>query len=313
MSYFSTCACLSDRRKYSSFFRTIPSDYYQAKALASLVKRYGWTWIGALQSDNDYGKNGISAFTKEVEKMGVCIAFVGTILRTYPQSKITEVVELIKQSTVKVILAFVPEGDLYPVMRETVKQNITGIQWIASEAWVTAARPSTPEMFKSFGGTVGFVVRKMAMPKLGTYLKNISPYFPSQSTFVSDFWETMVGCKPCLNCEPLPFANVTLNSQMCTGEEKLNYTDKFFDVTQVRVTYNVYQAVYATAHAIHKLLFCQRDKNNVLRQCLNVSQITPKLVSKLVYLFVKTLKHHKLTVSLTISYLIPRSVITYRV
>uniref|UniRef100_A0A9J8A825 G-protein coupled receptors family 3 profile domain-containing protein n=1 Tax=Cyprinus carpio carpio TaxID=630221 RepID=A0A9J8A825_CYPCA len=266
VSYFSTCACLSDRRKYPSFFRTIPSDYYQAKALASLVKQYGWTWIGALQSDNDYGKNGISAFRKEVEKMGVCIAFVGTILRTYPQSKIIEVVELIKQSTVKVILAFVPEGDLYPLMRETVNQNITGIQWIASEAWVTAARPSTPEMFKSFGGTVGFVVRKMAMPKLGTFLKNISPYFPSQSTFVSDFWETIVGCKPCLNCEALPFANVTLNSQMCTGEEKLNYTDKFFDVTQVRVTYNVYQAVYAIAHAIHKLLFCQRDKNNVLRQ-----------------------------------------------
>ncbi|XP_039528979.1 extracellular calcium-sensing receptor [Pimephales promelas] len=192
VSYFSTCACLSDRRKYPSFFRTIPSDYYQAKALASLVKRYRWTWIGVLQSDNDYGRNGISAFTKEVDKMGVCIAFIGTILRTYPQSKIVEVVEMIKQSTVKVILAFVPEGDLYPLMKEIVKQNITGIQWIASEAWVTAARPSTPEIFKSFGGTVGFVVRKMAMPKLGRYLKNISPYSPSQSSFVSDFWETMV-------------------------------------------------------------------------------------------------------------------------
>ncbi len=104
-------------------------------------------------------------------------------------------------------------------MRETLKQNITGIQWIASEAWVTAARPSTPEMFKSFGGTVGFVVRKMAMPKLGTYLKNISPYFPSQSTFVSDFWETMVGCKPCLNCEPLPFANVHSTAK-CAQEKK---------------------------------------------------------------------------------------------
>ncbi|XDV29281.1 hypothetical protein PO909_032418 [Leuciscus waleckii] len=260
VSYFSTCACLSDRRKYPSFFRTISSDYYQAKALSSLVKRYGWTWIGVLQSDNDYGRNGISAFTKEVDKMGVCIAFVGTILRTYPQSKIIEVVEMIKQSTVKVILAFVPEGDLYPLMKEIVKQNITGIQWIASEAWVTAARPSTPEIFKSFGGTVGFVVRKMAMPKLGPYLKNISPYSPSQSSFVSDFWETMVGS-----------ANFTRNSQVCTGKEKLNYTDKFFDVTQVRVTYNVYQAVYAIAYAIHKLLFCQKDKNNVLRQCLNVS------------------------------------------
>ncbi|XP_073671759.1 extracellular calcium-sensing receptor [Paramisgurnus dabryanus] len=250
VSYFSTCECLSDRSKYPSFFRTIPSDYYQAKALASLVQRHGWTWIGALQSDNDYGRNGISAFTKEVEKEGVCIAFVGTILRTYPPSKINEVVELIKQSTVKVILAFVPEGDLYPLMKEVVRQNITGIQWIASEAWVTAARPSTPEMFKSFGGTVGFVVRKMAIPKLGPFLKNISPYSPSQSDFV-----------------------------MCKGDEKLNYTDKFFDVTQLRVTYNVYQAVYAIAHAIHKLLFCKTDQNNLIIQCLNISQITPKLVS----------------------------------
>ncbi|XP_051512774.1 extracellular calcium-sensing receptor [Myxocyprinus asiaticus] len=278
VSYFSTCACLSDRKKYPSFFRTIPSDYYQAKALAAIVKLYGWTWIGALQSDNDYGRNGISAFTKEVEKMGVCIAFVGTILRTYPQSKILEVVELIKQSTVKVILAFVPEGDLHPLMIEVVAQNITGIQWIASEAWVTAARPSTPEMFKSFGGTVGFVVRKMAMPKLGPFLKNISPYSNSQSAFIGDFWEIMVGCRPCLKCA-LQSANVTHNSQDCTGEEKLNFTDKFFDVTQVRVTYNVYQAVYAIAHALHELLFCKMDTNYVLRQCLNVSQITPKMVS----------------------------------
>ncbi|XP_057203748.1 extracellular calcium-sensing receptor [Triplophysa rosa] len=276
VSYFSTCACLSDRSKYPTFFRTIPSDYYQAKALASLVQQYRWTWIGALQSDNDYGRNGISAFTKEVEKMGVCIAFVGTILRTYPQNKINEVVELIKQSAVKVILAFVPEGDLYPLMKEVVKQNITGIQWIASEAWVTAARPSTPEMFKSFGGTVGFVVRKMAMPKLGPFLKNISPYSTSQSMFVSDFWETMAGCKPCLNCAPS--ANVTLN-QICKGEEKLNYTDKFFDASQLRVAYNVYQAVYAIAHAIHKVLFCNTDQNDVTKQCLNISQITPKQVS----------------------------------
>ncbi|XP_060780429.1 vomeronasal type-2 receptor 1-like [Neoarius graeffei] len=193
VSYFSTCACLSDRTKYPTFFRTIPSDYYQAKALAFLVKQYGWTWIGVIQSDNDYGQNGISAFTKEVEAHGVCIAFVGTVLRTYPQSKILEAVKLIKQSTVKVILAFAPERDIYPLMNEVVKQNITGIQWIGSEAWVTAGSLSTPEMFKYFQGTIGFVVRKMAMPKLAPVLKDISPYNDSESGFVSDFWETLVG------------------------------------------------------------------------------------------------------------------------
>ncbi|XP_066540567.1 extracellular calcium-sensing receptor [Hoplias malabaricus] len=192
VSYFSTCACLSDKMKYPTFFRTIPSDYHQAKALAYLFKRYGWTWIGVLQSDNDYGRNGILAFTQEVKELGVCIAFIGTVLRTYPQSKILQVVEMIKKSTVKVILAFVPEGDLYPLMKEVVNQNITGIQWIASEAWVTADRPSTPEMFKSFGGTIGFVVQKMVIPKLGPVLKGISPYHDLESSFVSEFWETLV-------------------------------------------------------------------------------------------------------------------------
>ncbi|XP_026048654.1 extracellular calcium-sensing receptor-like [Astatotilapia calliptera] len=192
ISYFSTCACLSDRTKYPTFFRTIPSDYFQAKALAALVKHFGWQWIGAIQSDNDYGRNGILAFKEEVEKFGICIAFVGTILRTYTKDRFLKVVEIIKQSTVKVILAFVPEGDFYPLMKEIVNQNITGIQWIASEAWITASRPSTPEIYTAFGGALGFVVQKMAIPNFKHFLTSISPYTDPHAPFVKDFWEIIV-------------------------------------------------------------------------------------------------------------------------
>ncbi|KAI9538757.1 hypothetical protein NQZ68_012410 [Dissostichus eleginoides] len=205
VSYFSTCACLSDRAKYPTFFRTIPSDYFQAKALAALVKHFGWQWIGAIQSDNDYGLNGILAFTEEVKKLGVCIAFVGKIKRTYSMDKILEVVEMIKQSTVKVILAFVPEGDFYPLMKEVVKQNITGIQWIGSEAWITASRPSTHEIYQAFGGALGFVVNKMAIPNLRQFLTGINPYDDPSDAFVKDFWETIVGCRPVLPGEDAQF------------------------------------------------------------------------------------------------------------
>uniref|UniRef100_A0A3B5LZS2 G-protein coupled receptors family 3 profile domain-containing protein n=1 Tax=Xiphophorus couchianus TaxID=32473 RepID=A0A3B5LZS2_9TELE len=261
VSYFSTCACLSNRAKYPTFFRTIPSDYFQAKALAALVKHFGWEWIGAIQSDNDYGRNGVLAFKEEVKKFGICIAFVGTVLRTYPQEKILKVVEMIKQSTVKVILAFTPEGDFYPLMREIVKQNITGIQWIASEAWITAARPSTPEMYQAFGGALGFVVQKMNIPNLYPFLMNINPYRDPSEPFVKDFWETMVGCKPSSNVSDTGAAKI------CAGNETLmdHTQDVFFNVSQLRVTYNVYKAVYAIAHALHQLVFCRPVTHHLQR------------------------------------------------
>uniref|UniRef100_A0A671U4C1 G-protein coupled receptors family 3 profile domain-containing protein n=1 Tax=Sparus aurata TaxID=8175 RepID=A0A671U4C1_SPAAU len=228
VSYFSTCACLSNRAKYPSFFRTIPSDYFQAKALAALVKRFGWQWIGAIQSDNDYGRNGILAFIQEVKKLGVCVAFVGTVLRTYSKDKILDVVEMIKKSTVRVILAFIPEGDFYPLMEEVVKQNITGIQWIGSEAWITGSQSSTPEIYQAFGGALGFVVQKMAIPNLKPFLTNISPYTDPNA---------------------------------------------FFNVMDLRVSYNVFKGVHAIAHALHQLLFCQPVGEKMFGNKQNISKV----------------------------------------
>ncbi|XP_076002400.1 extracellular calcium-sensing receptor-like [Genypterus blacodes] len=277
VSYFSTCACLSDKSKYPSFFRTIPSDYYQAKALAALVKHFGWQWIGAIQSDNDYGRNGILAFTEEVKKLGVCIAFVGTVLQSYKTEKILQVVDMIKRSTVKVILAFVAENDFYALIKEVVKQNITGIQWIGSEAWITAAELSTPEIYRSFAGTIGYMIKKMAMPKLKPFLENISPYTDPTAAFVGDFWEIMVGCRPLLNGK---INGTHTKTEICTGTESLtNLEDVFFNVTELRVSYNVYNAVYAIAHALHQLVFCEPVGGKAMKPCLNLSDIQPKQIA----------------------------------
>ncbi|KAM9318696.1 extracellular calcium-sensing receptor-like [Pholidichthys leucotaenia] len=277
VSYFSTCACLSDRAKYPTFFRTIPSDYFQAKALAALVNHFGWQWIGAIQSDNDYGRNAIQAFTEEVNKLGICVAFVGTVKRTYGRDKILDVVELIKSSTVKVILAFSPEGDFTPLMKEVVKQNITGIQWIGSEAWITAPQPSTPEIYQAFGGALGFALQKMAIPNLEQFLKGINPFTDPQAAFVKEFWEIMVGCTPVL---PGIHMSTEGRNKMCRGNETLeNSRDVFFNVTQLRVSYNVYKGVYAIANALHQLIFCQPAGEMRVKPCLNLSDIQPKEVA----------------------------------
>ncbi|GCC32249.1 hypothetical protein chiPu_0010710 [Chiloscyllium punctatum] len=248
--------------------RTVPSDLFQAKALAQFVEHFGWTWIGTIGGDNEYGRSGIQAFSELVQRAGVCIAFSETILRTYSKERILKIVGTIKMSTAKVILAFASEGDLYPLLKEVVRQNITGIQWVASEAWITAARPSTKDNFKSLGGTIGFASRKMAIPKFKDFLLSLRPSIHSTDHFVNVFWETIFGCT--FNRDSSVF-----RAKKCTGREKLQkVNNSFFDVTQLRVSYNVYKAVYAIAHALHSLLFCE-DELLGAYLCANVSNIEP--------------------------------------
>ncbi|KAF7651636.1 hypothetical protein LDENG_00108190, partial [Lucifuga dentata] len=64
---------------------------------------------------------------------------------------------------------------------------------------------------------------------------------------------------------------------MRTGTESLsNSHHVFFKVTELRASFNVYKAVYAIAHALHHLVFCEPVGGKAMRPCLTISEIQPK-------------------------------------
>jgi len=75
ISHFASCKCLSDKKEFPSFLRTTPSDAFQAIAFAQLVTYFGWLYMGTLEVNRDYGKQGIDQFMYEAEETGICIAF----------------------------------------------------------------------------------------------------------------------------------------------------------------------------------------------------------------------------------------------
>ncbi len=75
ISHSASCECLGNRKDYPSFFRTTASDYHQSRALAYLVKDLGWSWVGAVNSDNEYGNYGMAIFLKIAQKEGICVEY----------------------------------------------------------------------------------------------------------------------------------------------------------------------------------------------------------------------------------------------
>ncbi|XP_060929256.1 extracellular calcium-sensing receptor-like [Limanda limanda] len=268
VSYFSTCACLSDRAKYPGFFRTIPSDYFQAKALAALVKRFGWQWIGIIQSDNDYGRNGILAFTEEVRKLGVCVAFDWTIL--YTNVKFIAIVEALRKSTSKVVLLFMPLAPTKSFLSEIKKYNITGKQWVGSEAWITQTDLASDGRKSLLQGAMGFALPQASIPGLGEFLLSFKPSDEPQSAIVKDIWESFFDCS----------FSPSNTSATCTGTEDLStVSSDYTDVTHFRAENNVYKAVYLVAYAIHALLQCHNGSNPTTgKSCVTKDQVQPKLV-----------------------------------
>ncbi|XP_066566416.1 extracellular calcium-sensing receptor-like [Amia ocellicauda] len=274
ISYFSSCACLSNRREFPTFFRTIPSDYFQVKAWAEVVRYFGWTWLGAFGSDDAYGQYGIQSFLKEVEGIDVCVAFAEFFPAVYTKEKILTHVELIKETQVKVILVFATEIDIYILVNELVEHNVTGIVWLASESWSTAGLLSTKEKFGVLGGLLGLGIQRANIEGFKEFLLRIHPSDYPGNIYIKEFWETT------FECTYNTAANKTDNSdslkaeKRCTGLEDLRSIENIYtDISQLRVTYNTYKGVYAIAHALHNIRHCENEMQN--ETCFAIENITP--------------------------------------
>ncbi|XP_066566360.1 extracellular calcium-sensing receptor-like [Amia ocellicauda] len=274
ISYISTCSCLRDRQKFPTFFRTVPSDSHQVKAIARLVKHFDWTWIGAISEDGDYGRYAFQALIEEFGQMGVCLAYYETIPKVYNRQRILEIIEVMKHSTAKVVLSFAGEGDLYPLLKEYARQNITGIQWIASEAWVTASLFAHSDFYPSLGGTIGFAVRQGQIPGLRDYLVKVHPSVYPGNSLVQEFWSSVFSCS-LLPSNSSDGAGAGLPP--CTGNEFLEDQQSIYlDTSSLRVSYNVYKAVYAIAHSLHNLINCEPGKGPFENfTCADASNIEP--------------------------------------
>ncbi|XP_029435556.1 extracellular calcium-sensing receptor-like [Rhinatrema bivittatum] len=259
VSYFASSPVLSNKFLFPSFFRTIPTDDIQAQGLVQLVVYFRWTWVGLLSTENDYGELGSQILKGELLRFGVCVAFHETIPLIPTTWKINHIVEVVKRSSTNVILVFSSDPYMCPVMEELSRQNINGKVWISSEGWSTAPTVSTKNLARLMSGTIGFAIHEGQIPGFREFLLKLHPFTSPSAIFVKLFWEMAFRCQWPNPASDLTMANenATTSKVWCTGEEELVKLDnQYFGDPNLRITYNIYNAVYTVAHALRDMGSC---------------------------------------------------------
>nr|XP_046245301.1 extracellular calcium-sensing receptor-like [Scatophagus argus] len=258
VSYFATCSCLSDRQKFPSFFRTIPSDAFQVRAMIQILKHFGWTWVGLLISDDDYGLHAARSFQADLAQSHVaCLAYLEVLPWDNDQDEIRRIVDVMKKSTARVVIVFAHQKHMINIMDEVVRQNVTGLQWLATEAWTAATVLHTPHFMPYLAGTLGIAIRRGEIPGLREFLLQTHPDLHHNNNYgnsmINQFWEYTFQCR----FAPPPADWVDAGGALCTGQEDLeNVENDFLDVSDLRSEYNIYKAVYALAYALDDMLRC---------------------------------------------------------
>uniref|UniRef100_A0A452J1D9 Taste receptor type 1 member 2 n=1 Tax=Gopherus agassizii TaxID=38772 RepID=A0A452J1D9_9SAUR len=239
ISYTATTNELSDRKRFPTAFQTISSMEQQIVAMQLLLKEFRWNWINILYSDDDYGRQNLKLLRARATE--ICVALQEVIpvpqssqmLSLELQGKIKSVVRKVIHSTAKVVIVLSLELILPFFFQEAVRQNVTDLVWIATEAWATEPALYNITDLWRLGTILGVAVKEFSIPGLDDFRVSLAEGANEQA---SDQTTCNQECDQCLRA-----AQDAEHSMRAQGE---------------RTDFSVYSSVYIVAHALHRLLGC---------------------------------------------------------
>ncbi|XP_066486221.1 vomeronasal type-2 receptor 26-like [Tiliqua scincoides] len=251
----------SDKMLYPSLYQMVPNEVYQYVGVVRLLHHFQWTWIGLIAVDDDNGDRFLRTVVPLLSQNGICYAF---ILRTTQLTYAAETADsLLKQvqsypvlmdnavnacfvhgehpsmSALSALLFSAPLFSLPPVWKV----------WIVTSQWnFQSINIQRLWDVQDFHGALSFTVHTKEPPGFQTFVETLDPSWAKGDGFIQNFWEQAFDCS--LNTDIGSAESMT----SCSGEEKLhNLPTPFFEMSMTGHSYNVYNAVYAVAHALHAI------------------------------------------------------------
>ena len=226
---------------YKYLYRTAPSDFFKAKAMADIIEHFKWSYVAAIGQDDSYGRNGLWSVVREAEARNnsFCLAMTTFISQEGPILSIRNIVTtLSRQENIRVVILWIQGSYATHFFTEVSRQNLTGRVWILSDVFISDSVPAFYSISDGsivvkphrFSAETEFEERKEALT-----IKTINQIFPE---WWSEIKTLITNCKA--SCE--------------NAYSKAQCFREFVQRMQSSYTPYVIDAVYSIAHGLNILL-----------------------------------------------------------
>nr|XP_033818253.1 vomeronasal type-2 receptor 26-like [Geotrypetes seraphini] len=256
MSYASGNLVMSDRVKFPNFYRTVPSELHLCAGIVRLLKHFGWTWVGIFASGDENSMRAVQILREGIERSGGCIEFSVTF-RDYGAfmiQNINNMLDIIQSYSTKVII-FYCNTDILEAVAQTNLWKIPGKIWIGVSEWEFDYIP----FHAVKKNTLVFTVGKRNIPSFYKFVQeeNLARYLKEIHGMV--WWRILGG----------NWYSHYLKKSCRSNKASANPKPKHCDIINSRSMYNVYNAVYALAYALHAMVTTKTKLRNLSNSVLN--------------------------------------------
>ena len=176
VGYASTSKILSDKHRFSTFSRTVPTDTLQAKVIANTLKQFGWTYAMLVYTDDNYGRALHSSLLHYADMNGICFAERLKLLNPVTDEKLGDIVERIKKyNTARVVVVFLNGVSSERLIKMARTSNMSKKIWIFTATWYNVPDIFSEENAEFLSGSIGVVdeimnVSKFITTPMGRYI-----------------------------------------------------------------------------------------------------------------------------------------------
>ncbi|XP_030050815.1 vomeronasal type-2 receptor 26-like [Microcaecilia unicolor] len=254
ISYASENLFMSDTVKFPFFYRTVPSELHLSTGIVKLLKHFSWTWVGIIAPDEDSNMRAVQILKDGIEQNGGCVEFIETFSYNSALSnkKISQINERLHSASSNVIILY---GNREYLVDLTLKINfhlISGRMFIRTGEQSLSVYYEPNKDMKS-SNTLTFVTHDKTIPSFLKFIRETNPnLFPI--TGFTRYWWTSLCQKKCLKSE----------LQICKDNFKPHISETLIcRVINFGLSYSVYNAVYALAHALHDMTVSNSESESL--------------------------------------------------